>query len=282
VFLSDRLFRTPEGIVTFIERPDGTRLHCISMGEGPTVILAHGIFNELRCFNLVLQHLLNRKVRVVLFDQRGHGQSSIGTDGLGSRQMAGDYKAILQFFDIKDGVLVGHSMGAFLGVVLAETYPSVVETRLKAMMLVSGHAGVAAKGSVQNQLQIPLIRAGLMPRILRSQWLGRSFIRTLFGKEVREEYIEVTRLILAANSTKDRIALVDFQVKEDHYPALGQIKVPTIVVCGEQDRTCPRWHSERLGAEIPDARNIWLSGVGHAVVYEAPEIIDHEVGLLVN
>jgi len=282
VSLSDRLIRTPEGIVTFIERPDGTRLHCISMGEGPTVILAHGIFNELRCFNLVLQHLLNRKVRVVLFDQRGHGQSSIGADGLGSRQMAGDYKAILEFFDVKDGVLVGHSMGAFLAVVLAETYPSVVETRLKAMMLVSGHAGVVAKGSVQNQLQIPLIRAGLMPRILRSQWLGRSFIRTLFGKDVRVEYIEVTRLILAANSTKDRIALVDFQVQEDHYPALGQIKVPTIVVCGEQDRTCPRWHSERLGAEVPDARNIWLSGVGHAVVYEVPEIIDREVGLLID
>ena len=52
--LLDRLIRTPEGIVTFIERPDGTRLHCISVGEGPTVILAHGIFNELRCFNLVL------------------------------------------------------------------------------------------------------------------------------------------------------------------------------------------------------------------------------------
>ena len=280
--LSDRLIRTPEGIVTFIERPDGTRLHCITMGEGPTVILAHGIFNELRCFNIVLQHLLNRKVRVVLFDQRGHGQSSIGADGLGSRQMASDYKAILEFFDVKDGVLVGHSMGAFLAVVLAETYPSVVETRLKAMMLVSGHAGVVAKGSVQNQLQIPLIRAGLMPRILRSQWLGRSFIRTLFGKDVRVEYIEVTRLILAANSTKDRIALVDFQVQEDHYPALGQIKVPTIVVCGEQDRTCPRWHSERLGAEVPDARNIWLAGVGHAVVYEAPEIIDREVGLLID
>ena len=196
--------------------------------------------------------------------------------------MAGDYKAILEFFDVKDGVLVGHSMGAFLAVVLAETYPSVVETRLKAMMLVSGHAGVVAKGSVQNQFQIPLIRAGLMPRILRSQWLGRSFIRTLFGKDVRVEYIEVTRLILAANSTKDRIALVDFQVQEDHYPALGQIKVPTIVVCGEQDRTCPRWHSERLGAEVPDARNIWLSGVGHAVVYEAPEIIDREVGLLID
>ena len=121
-----------------------------------------------------------------------------------------------------------------------------------------------------------------MPLILSSKWLGRLFIRTLFGKVAQEEHVEITRTILGANSTKDRVALVDFQVKEDHYPALGQIKVPTIVVCGEQDRTCPRRHSERLGAEIPGARNIWLPDVGHAVVYEAPEIIDREVGALIS
>ena len=92
----ERLTRTPEGVTTFIERPDGTRLHCIAAGEGTVVVLAHGIFNELRCFNLVLEQLLNRHVRIILFDQRGHGQSSIGHDGLGSRQMAGDYKAVLE------------------------------------------------------------------------------------------------------------------------------------------------------------------------------------------
>ncbi|MDP6651812.1 MAG: alpha/beta hydrolase, partial [Gammaproteobacteria bacterium] len=270
----ERLTRTPDGVRTFIERPDGTRLHCIAQGEGPTVVLAHGIFNELRCFNLVLEQLRTRHVRIILFDQRGHGQSSIGGDGLGSRQMAGDYRAVLEYFDVTEGILVGHSMGAFLAVVLAEHYPQVVKARLQAMLLVSGHAGIAAKGSLQNQLQIPLIRVGLMPLILSSRWLGRIFIRTLFGKIAKEEHVEVTRAILAANSQKDRVSLVDFQVREDHYPALGQIKVPTTVVCGEQDRTCPRWHSERLGAEIPDARNVWLPDVGHAVVYEAPEIID--------
>ena len=86
----EKLTRTPEGVRTFIERPDGTRLHCIALGEGPTVVLAHGIFNELRCFNLVLEQLRTRHVRISLFDQRGHGQSSIGGDGLGSLQMAGD------------------------------------------------------------------------------------------------------------------------------------------------------------------------------------------------
>ena len=278
----DKLIRKPEGVRIFVKRPDGTDLHCIAVGEGPAVVLAHGIFNELRCFNLVLEQLLTRQVRIILFDQRGHGQSSIGSDGLGSYQMAGDYRAVLEFFDVKDGILVGHSMGAFLAVVLVEHYPQVVEARLRAMLLVSGHAGIVAKGSLQNQLQIPLIRVGLMPLILSSKWLGRLFIRTLFGKVAQEEHVEVTRAILAANSKKDRVSLVDFQVRENHYPALGQIKVPTTVVCGEQDRTCPRWHSERLGAEIPDARNVWLPDVGHAVVYEAPEIIDREVGLLVS
>jgi pimeloyl-ACP methyl ester carboxylesterase len=37
-----------------------------------------------------------------------------------------------------------------------------------------------------------------------------------------------------------------------------------------------------LGAEIPGARNTWLPDVGHAVVYEAPEIIDREVGALIS
>ena len=135
------------------------------------------------------------------------------------------------------------------------------------------------------------MKPGLPKEELRSKLSDRMSTRLFHallrdlekhGKVAQEEHVEVTRAILAANSQKDRVSLVDFQVREDHYPALGQIKVPTTVVCGEQDRTCPRWHSERLGAEITDAQNVWLPDVGHAVVYEAPEIIDREVGSLVS
>jgi hypothetical protein len=42
----ERLTRTPEGVRTFIERPDGTRLHCIALGEGPTVVLAPDMFES--------------------------------------------------------------------------------------------------------------------------------------------------------------------------------------------------------------------------------------------
>jgi len=272
----------PDGLSTFIARDDGTRLRCISAGQGPALILAHGIFNDLRSFNLVRGSLIDKGYQVIVFDQRGHGASTIGSDGLGSKQMAGDCKAVLEHFGVRDGVLVGHSMGAFLSVVLAECFPDVVRERLRGMLFIAGHAGIVAKGSIQNRLQIPLVKAGLMPAILSSEWLGRAFTRTVFGRVADREFVEATRLILASQKLKVMTPLVDFQVQEDHYPGLASIGVETVVLCGERDRTCPRWHSERLGAEIPSARNVWLPDIGHMVVYEAPNSVENAVTQLVE
>ena len=131
-----------------------------------------------------------------------------------------------------------------------------------------------ARGSIQNRLQIPLVKAGLLPVILSSGWLGRAFVRSLFGRVAGRELVEATRRILSSQPLEVMTPLVDFQVREDHYPALAGIAVRTVVLCGERDRTCPRWHSERLGAEIPSAQNLWLPDIGHMVVYEAPEAIE--------
>jgi len=270
----DTLVGLPEGLSTFITRDDGTRLRCMAYGEGPTLILAHGIFGDLRVFNLLRGRLIGRGWRVILFDQRGHGASTIGADGLGARQMAADCKAVLEHFDVQDAVLLGHSMGAFLSICLAEYFPDVVQERLRGMLLIAGHAGNVARGSIQNRLQIPLVKAGLLPVILSSGWLGRAFARSLFGRVAGRELVEATRRILSSQPLEVMTPLVDFQVREDHYPALAGIAVRTVVLCGERDRTCPRWHSERLGAEIPSARNHWLPDIGHMVVYEAPEAIE--------
>ena len=221
--------------------------------------------------------LIDKGYQVIVFDQRGHGASTIGSDGLGSKQMAGDYKAVLEHFSVCDGVLVGHSMGAFLSVVLAECFPNAVHQHLRGMLFIAGHAGIVAKGSIQNRLQIPLAKVGLMPAILSSKWLGRVFIRSLFGRVADRAYVEATRLILASQNLNVMTPLVDFQVQEDHYPGLASISVDTLVLCGERDRTCPSWHSKRLGSEIPSARNVWLPNIGHMVVYEAPAAVENAV-----
>jgi pimeloyl-ACP methyl ester carboxylesterase len=107
------------GTPLWVERHDGTRLATVSLvpaggATRATVVLAHGFALDRHEWNVVAPELVVRGHRVVAFDQRGHGESTCGSDGIGTRQMVGDYLAILAAHDVRDGVIVGHSMGGFL------------------------------------------------------------------------------------------------------------------------------------------------------------------------
>jgi len=57
--------------------------------------------------------LVKSGFRVIAFDQRGHHKSTIGKEGISSKTMVNDYKTVLEYFDVKDGILVGHSIRGF-------------------------------------------------------------------------------------------------------------------------------------------------------------------------
>ena len=98
----------PQGEESWLDRPDGTRLRMRSAGAGDrTVLLAHGYAVTMMEWNVVTALLVDAGYRVITFDQRGHGKSTIGTDGIGSLQMAGDYLAIMEHWDLRDVLLVG-------------------------------------------------------------------------------------------------------------------------------------------------------------------------------
>lgn len=61
--------------------------------------------------------------------------------------------------------------------------------------------------------------------------------------------------------------------REDRYPRLGEITVPTVVMVGSADRATPSGHSRGLAAGIPGARLITVSGAGHILGWEAPDAL---------
>jgi pimeloyl-ACP methyl ester carboxylesterase len=256
-----------------ITRDDGTRLHCASSGNGPTVVLAHGYLDDHHGFDEVVPLLVAAGRRVVRFDQRGHGRTNIGTEGLSPRTMAGDYRAVLEHFDVQGGILVGHSMGAFLSVVFCILHADVAKARLRGLVLVGGHAGDVAKGSAQNRLQVALIRFGVMKLVLSTRPTARLMARSLFGDVAEPRHVEKAVEIFRRADGRGTLPILKAQVSESYYDRLGEVPLPAVVLCGERDRTCPRFHSERLGAEIGGSRNVWLPGVGHMVTYEAPQAI---------
>ncbi|ABL05491.1 conserved hypothetical membrane protein [Mycobacterium ulcerans Agy99] len=173
-FPRERLLAEPQGERVAITRPDGTVLHALVAGRGTPVILVHGYCASLTEWNFVWDELLARGLRVIAFDQRGHGRSTLGAEGIGSEPMADDLAAVLQHFDLRDGVLVGHSMGGFVSIRALLDHGALAQ-RLRAVVLFATWAGRVLDGAPQNRLQIPLLERGILQRLLRSRTIAVLF-----------------------------------------------------------------------------------------------------------
>jgi non-heme chloroperoxidase len=194
--------------------------------------------------------------------------------------MADDYRAVLEHFDVEDAILVGHSMGAFLTIALCLEHTAVVAKRVRGLVLVGGHAGGVAKSSPQNRLHAFFLKRGWMDRAMRVPPVGRAIARSLFGKDAPYVFVEAARTMMLDNVVGPTLSILNAMLDEDHYARIGAIPVPARVICGRLDRTCPPFHSERLGAEIKGSKTIWLGGVGHMVNYEQPRVFVEQIAAL--
>jgi non-heme chloroperoxidase len=275
-FPRERLLVEPEGHETLITRPDGTVLRAKNAGQGPPVVLVHGYTVTLAEWNIVWDTLLARGFRVIAFDQRGHGRSTLGADGIGSESMADDLAAVLRHFDVRDGALVGHSMGGFVSIRAMIDHPDLAQ-RLSGLVLFATWAGRVLDGAPQNRLQIPLLEHGVLQRFLRSKTVAVLFGAAQCGSRPSPEMISAFLEIFHQHLDEHGplTPIVRAFVREDRYPRLGEISVPTVVMVGSADRTTPPTHSRRLAAGIPGARLVTLPRAGHMLNWEAPdELVD--------
>jgi non-heme chloroperoxidase len=251
---------------------DAGRIHCISLGSGPTLLLAHGYLLDVSLWRPLSARLASAGYRVVSFDQRGHAASRDGRDGCSVDAAIADYATVLQHFGADGATLVGHSMGGFLGLQFCLRYPELTR-RMRRLVLLGANAGSVAEGSLSNRLQIPLLRMGLIPKLWRIPSVGRALVKPLFGRDPDPGWLESTRQMLIGQTVTRSLPLLHAMCYENHYARLGELSVPTRVLCGELDRTCPAWHSRRLAEELPNAKGTWLPGIGHMLPFEAADAV---------
>ena len=236
----DELLRVPGGERVYLTRPDGTRLRAVALGEGQTVVFSHGFGGDLTEWNVIWERLQGQ-YRLICYDHRGHSGSSIGSGGVSSAVMAADLEAVLNHFDVQDGLLVGHSMGGFLSLIFLLNHARTATARLRRALIVASFAGDVANGAPQTRLQIPLIASGVLPALAQHHAPLIPILRAL--------------------------------EQENYYPRLGEITLPCLIVCGDADKTTPKHHSEQLAAGIPQATFIRVPGAGHLLNWEAPQVL---------
>ena len=125
----------------------GLKLHYQQIGDGPDLVMIHGITGNLAVWHLKIIPLLWDHFRITTYDLRGHGYSDVPPNGYTLDQMALDLAELLDSLEIREAALVGHSFGADLSLYFAHHYPErvkrviAIEAALPAMIEARSHDG---------------------------------------------------------------------------------------------------------------------------------------------
>lgn len=227
--------------------------------ESP-IVLVHGAGGTHLHWPYNLRRINNH--RVFAPDLPGHGKSG----GLGEQSVEKYAAFIFDWMDkvgLKKAVVGGHSMGGAIAQTFALNYPD----RISGLILV----GTGAKLSVNQDMLHKLSSATSAPSGIDNiiKWSYAKGTDPKFLEKMKEQLLEVRTAVLYG----DYLACDNFDVTD----RLGEIKVPTLVVCGEVDKMTPVDLSKQLQAQIPQAKIHLVPDAGHMVMLEKPENVAQAV-----
>lgn len=261
-----------EGAENFkVERPDGAVLDGVVVGSGPTVVLSHCWTGSRATWEPVAARLVAAGHQVVLYDQRGHGASTMGPDAPTVAQLGDDLAAVLEVVDARGAVLAGHSMGGMALQALVVARPDVVAERVRSLVL----AGTAGFGVAAGLFSAPVrfVTGDRRVERLLAGRLGPALSRGAVGRQPRQAHLVATRdAFLSLPTDVRRQFLIALQAM-DFRSALAGVAVPTTVVVGRRDLLTPPRLGRALAAAVPGARLVEVPGAGHMLPYEAPDLL---------
>ena len=259
----------PDGESTLVATDDGAKLAMTVAGSGPTVVLAHCWTGGTQVWSPVAHRLVRAGRRVVLYEQRGHGASTVGSDGLSIPRLGADLRTIIEAVDAQDAVLAGHSMGGMTVQSLAAHHPDVIAARARALVLVSTAAAGLSQGRADRRAE-RMLGSSRIDRALAGP-AGHALVRGVVGKSVARNHLVVTRDLFVACDPKVRAGWFAAMQQMDLRDGIAGVAVPTTVMVGTRDRLTPLSRANEIVAAIPGATLQTLAGYGHMLPLEAPD-----------
>jgi non-heme chloroperoxidase len=256
---------------------DGATLAVWDVGSGPSVVLPHCWGCTHAIWVPVARRLVESGHRVVLYDQRGHGDSSRGTAPLSIEMLADDLAAVLRDGEVTDAVLAGHSMGGMSIMSLATYHPTILAERARAIVLVATAAADMGTGPPgAERFAAGLIASPAVSMALRSS-RGNRLVRGVFGIDPVRAQIDLTRNLFADTAPPVRAGFLTAMSTMNLLEGIASIGIPTTVVIGSRDRLTAPARSEQMVSAIPCSRLVTLPGRGHMLPLEDPDAVTAEI-----
>ncbi|MBA4085440.1 MAG: alpha/beta hydrolase [Kytococcus sp.] len=275
-----------------VAAPDGARIAVLDhpaagdRPEGPTLVLAHGWCSTTEVWEPVVAELQRRRphLRVITYDQPGHGRSTPGRDRRVSLLDLGVTlrEVIAETAPEGDVVLGGHSMGGMTIMAMAQVDPELVRRRVRGVALVGTAAHLDRRAIRGEALAMGLL--GRLPAKARGlPSTARLTAANLFGPDPDPVAVRTTMRMTTrtrANVVSDwhrAIGELDFR---EHLAPFADVR--TVVVTGGMDRLTPVSAGRRLAAGIPGADFWMVPRTGHMVLLEVPAVVADKIELLLD
>ena len=242
----------------------GITLYYEVSGSGPPIVLIHGFLCDGSLFTQQVKALAQNH-RIINIDLRGHGRSGLSESPYTIYDLVDDVVAVLDAEGVKAAVWMGLSMGGFVSLRAALNRPD----RVRALVLVDTDAGPE---SVWNKLKYIIMKWGVLS--LGPRFIAPAVMPIMFGKttlrsrpELRAEYYQriLNMRVKSVSPGVDAIIRRDDLVEHLH-----EIKVPTLVIVGEEDKALPLWKSRRIANNISGAELVLIPAAGHLSAIETP------------
>lgn len=259
---------------------DGVRLHYVTAGEGPPLVLVHGFPQTWWEWRRVLPGLA-RRFRVIAVDYRGAGDSDRPVDGYDKRTMAADVRAVArELLGDQPFALVGHDMGAFVSYALAAHDPDAVSRLVLIDAPVPGTAvwdrlvasprlwHVAFHGA----RDIPeMLVAGRERAYLEQFYDHRAYLPHAITPEDVDVYARSYRQPGAMRAAFEAYrAIPQDVIAHRELIARGRLTVPLLVIGGAASASGPALRE--MADEIAvDARHVTIPDCAHWIPEEQPD-----------
>jgi len=251
-----------------IARLPQLELHYVRQGGGEPLLMIMGMSGTHLHWGEPFRAELERDFDVIAYDHRGVGQSSRVEAPFTISELADDAAGLMDALELESAHVMGISMGGMVAQELVLRHPERVRTLALGCTYAGGPGSSLTGQDVISELSSSML-SGDRERAIRTAWEVNVSPAFAIGQATYETFADIARQLPVAVP----VIMAQAQAVGGHDTSarLPEIRVPTLVIHGTEDRMLPVGNAQVIARAIPGARLEVMAGVGHLFFWEEPE-----------
>ncbi|MEH7180446.1 alpha/beta fold hydrolase [Neobacillus vireti] len=231
-------------------------------GKGSPIVLLHGFCGSNGYWDNILSKL-SENYRVIALDLPGHGESANLEGDVSIEDIADHIKDVLDYLNVAQVTMFGHSLGGYIALAFAEKYSQMVNGFSLIHSTAYPDSEEAKKGreaGVEKVRQegVPAFIDGLIPKLFSPDNIEKNQNEITTAKEIG--YTTSPKGVMKT--------LIAMKNRPDRNSVLERAEIPVLLIAGEKDQIIPS--EKTFSVSKSNIKHVLLKDSGHMSMYENP------------